>query len=44
MKMDGRVKFKDTFESSITAFYPINNLDRYYLVSEEKLSDIQLLD
>lgn len=44
MKMDGRVKFRHTFEKSITAFYPINNLDRYYLISEKELYDIQLED
>jgi hypothetical protein len=44
MKMDGKVKFRHTFENSISAFYPINNLDRYYLIGEKKLYDIQLED
>jgi hypothetical protein len=44
MKMNGKVKFKYTFDSNITGLYPINNLDRYYLVNETGLSDIQLGD
>lgn len=44
MKMNGKIKFSHTFKSNITGFYPINNLDHYYLISETKLSDVQLAD
>ncbi|MDD3173859.1 MAG: DUF5711 family protein [Herbinix sp.] len=42
MKVNGKVKFKYTFEGNISDFYPINNLDRYYLINETKLSEIQI--
>jgi hypothetical protein len=42
MKPDGKVKFRYTFDTNIDAVYPINNLDRYYLVSGNELSQIQL--
>lgn len=44
MKISGKVKFRHTFDRDITAIYPINNLDRYYLISDKSLSDIQLED
>lgn len=42
MKLDGRIKFKHTFDSNILALYPINNIDRYYLANESRLMTIQL--
>jgi hypothetical protein len=42
MKMNGKTKFKYTFDSNIAAIYPINNVDRYYLANESKLYEIQL--
>jgi uncharacterized protein YxeA len=42
MKTNGKVKFKHTFEGDITEFYPVNNLDRYFLINEGKLAAIQL--
>lgn len=42
MKLNGKVKFSYTFESNITAFYPINNLDKYFLIEESKVSEILL--
>jgi hypothetical protein len=42
MKLNGKIKFKHTFDSNISGVYPINNLDRYFLANEAKLSVIQL--
>lgn len=42
MKVSGKVKFKGTFEEKIEAVYPINNLDRYFLISGNKISQILL--
>lgn len=42
MKLNGKVKFNYTFDSNITAFYPINNLDKYFLIEEAKVSEILL--
>lgn len=44
MKPDGRVKFRYTFDTGITSLIPINNLDRYILVSEKKISQILLTE
>lgn len=44
MKPDGRVKFKYTFDTGITSLIPINNLDRYILVSDKKISQIALTE
>ena len=44
LKMNGRVKFRYTFDSNIEAFCPINNLDRYYLANGSNLLEIQLED
>lgn len=44
MKMNGKVKFRNTFENSMEALYPINNLDRYFLLSESGLSQILLVE
>lgn len=42
MKMNGKVKFRGSFDGNIEAFYPINNLDRYFLVNEARISQILL--
>jgi hypothetical protein len=42
MKLNGKVKFKHTFDTNISAFYPVNNLDRYLLVEENRVSEILL--
>lgn len=42
MKLNGKTKFKHTFDSNISAIYPINNVDQYYLANESKLYEIQL--
>lgn len=44
MKMNGRTKFKYTFDSNIEAIYPINGVDRYYLANETELYEIQLAE
>lgn len=44
MKTNGRVKFDYTFDSNITAFYPINHLDRYFWVSTNDISEILLVE
>lgn len=44
LKINGKTKFKHTFDSNIAGFYPSNNLDRYFLVNETKLSTIQLTE
>ncbi|HWT75710.1 MAG TPA: DUF5711 family protein [Mobilitalea sp.] len=42
MKLNGKVKFKYTFDSNIEAIYSINNIDQYYLANDSKLYEIQL--
>jgi hypothetical protein len=42
MKTNGKVKFRSTFEGNLEGFYPINNLDRYFLVNETKVSELLL--
>jgi hypothetical protein len=42
MKLNGKVKFRHTFDTNIAAFYPVNNLDRYLLIEENKMSEILL--
>lgn len=44
MKLNGKVKFSFTFDSNIDAFYPINDLDRYLLVDDNKISEIALVE
>lgn len=44
MKMNGKIKFKYTFDGNVKAFYPINNLDRYFLINESKISEILLVE
>ncbi len=42
MKLNGKIKFRYTFDTNIEAIYPINNLDRYYLANDDQLFEIQL--
>ncbi|MGB4660387.1 MAG: DUF5711 family protein [Mobilitalea sp.] len=44
MKLNGTEKFRYTFDANIDAFYPINELDRYFLVSDKKISEIMLVE
>lgn len=44
LKLNGNDKFRYTFEGNIAAFYPINELDRYFLVSENRVSQIALVE
>lgn len=43
-KANGKVKFRYTFTTNISALYPINNLDRYFLVNPEEFLEIQLVE
>ncbi len=42
MKTNGKEKFRYTFDKDIEEFYPINNLDRYFLINTLRLMDIML--
>jgi hypothetical protein len=44
LRTDGKEKFRYTFTTNISAFYPINHLDRYFLVSAAEVEDIRLLE
>ncbi len=44
MKPNGSVKFNFTFSTGISALIPINNLDRYILVSDKSISQIALIE
>lgn len=44
LKTNGKEKFKYTFTSNISAFYPINQFDRYLLVNTEDIAEIQLTE
>ncbi len=44
MKINGTVKFNYTFDSNIAALYPVNNLDRYYYVSDKEIAQISLVE
>ncbi len=44
IRKNGKLKFKYTFKGDITDLYPINKFGRYYLVSDTKLSVIELKD
>ena len=43
-KISGVEKFRYTFTSNVSAFYPINHLDRYLLVNPEEFLEIQLVE
>ncbi len=44
LKLNGKVKFSQTFDTNINAVYPINHLDRYFLINEDKISQISLVE
>lgn len=44
LRPNGRVKFNNSFESGISTLIPLNNLDRYLLVSDAKISQIALIE
>lgn len=44
MKINGKIKFQCTFDGNIAAFYPINNLDRYYLIDASEIEEISLVE
>lgn len=43
LKINGDVKFQYDFSSNISGFYSVNNLDKYFIVSPEEISLIQLI-
>lgn len=43
-KADGNEKFRYTFTTNISALYPINHLDRYFLVNPQEIQEIQLVE
>jgi hypothetical protein len=44
MKMNGTVKFNYTFDSNVAALYPVNDLDRYFYISDKVISQIRLVE
>ena len=44
MKPNGSVKFSHTFDTNISTLYPINHLDRYFLISGSQISQISLME
>lgn len=44
VKTNGKVKFRYTFDENIGAFYPINDLDRYFLINATDISEILLME
>ena len=44
LRTDGKEKFRYTFTTNISGFYPINHLDRYLFISAEEVSEIKLLE
>lgn len=44
MKLNGVVKFSHTFDTNINALYPINDLDRYFLISGSQIMQISLVE
>lgn len=43
-KADGKEKFRYTFTTNISALYPINHLDRYFMVNPQEILEIQLVE
>lgn len=43
-KTDGKEKFRYTFTTNISALYPINHLDRYYMVNPQEIIEIKLIE
>lgn len=44
LKTNGKEKFRYTFDGNIAAFYPINNLDRYFFINASEISEILLVE
>ncbi|HHU71089.1 MAG TPA: hypothetical protein GXZ21_03530 [Clostridiales bacterium] len=44
LKTNGREKFRYTFDSNVEGIYPINNLDKYYLITSSEISRIVLVE
>ena len=44
IKINGKEKFQYTFAANISALYPINNLDRYFLINASEISEIKLAE
>jgi hypothetical protein len=44
MRMNGAVKFSCTFDTNISALYPINDIDRYFLMSGSQIKQISLVE
>lgn len=42
MKLNGKIKFRHTFDSNINAIYSINRRDQYFLAEEKAIRVIQL--
>jgi hypothetical protein len=42
MKTNGKVKFRYTFTSNLAAFYPVNHLNKYFLINASEISEITL--
>jgi len=42
MKLNGKIKFRHTFDSNIKAIYSANRLDQYFLAEEKAIRVIQL--
>jgi hypothetical protein len=43
-KADGKEKFRYTFTTNISALYPINHFDRYFMVNSQEILEIQLVE
>ncbi len=43
-KVSGQEKFRYTFTTNISALYPINHLDRYFMVNPKEVLEIQLVE
>lgn len=43
-KTDGKEKFRYTFTTNISALYPINHLDRYFMVNPQEIIEIKLIE
>ncbi|CUH91668.1 DUF5711 family protein [Herbinix luporum] len=43
-KTNGQAKFRYTFTTNISALYPINHLDNYFLVNPKEILEIQLVE
>lgn len=43
-KSDGKEKFRYTFNTNVSALYPINQFDRYFMVNPKEIQTIQLVE